>query len=1232
MKMGRLLLSVDQFERFTLSVSESLDLIDVFLGLGWQVDVVTSTYGKALSFELERLLQHKAFRIISDKHGEFAENYQLVWIYRGFFSEKLLSILSDFTRSAPVIFRHFYDYNDVYMPWGAELENELASVSLSLSPIISERLVQNGLLEKKLHLLPYTASQEFTIPHSSHSETEIKKILYFAPDLSAEMYELQQQLKSQSVTLEWFDCSNPVSRIYADWLRKYDVIIGSDEIVPKALMLGIPVFLASTSYVEGYLGEHNINDFEASHFTVVNLRFCPDTDEWIELLKKGFSGAQNWTLENQSEFQRKWQLGPAIEALLSVSMAASNWMLSENSRHALRFHSQSILSWADKTYSIEQWLKERCVTNTRRQALLSFIASVPESGDIGVVIVDEKGDNQACVRSLNAIKKQTLVPALIHLISVKDIVLEEEHIKRSERNLSFEVNELINKEGPAAILFVMAGDELLPDALLLFAEQRLRHPNRFCWYGDETYIDAISEPGVILRPDPNVDLLRCTPYVGRTILLDRLKASKMSGMSEMCVGIGIYELIWRGIEQQGTEAIGHLAEVIVKTDESSRFWYENETLTLTYQKIVKDHLDRLGVPAVIENGKNTGFSRVRYHWQQRPLISIVIPTRDHLTLLRACIDSLMEKTRYPHYELLIVNNLSTDPQTCEFLKELEALKLEQIRVLHFDAPFNFAAINNRAAEHANGEVLLFLNNDCQIIEADWLDALIEHALRPEIAFVGARLEYQDGRIQHGGYLLGIQNGVDNPWDGADGETRGFQRYLQTEHNLSAVSAACMMVRKEVFFNLGGFDEQNYPLYFADVDVGLRAIQQGYLNVWTPWARIRHMGGATRLLTEKFNVQERPLLQDYIRLRSQWRSRLLQDPSYHPHMQRMGKAFTLGPGTARSQQPLPGRPLPVVLAHHVDWQGCGNHRILQPFKAMESHFMIEGGMTQDIPGVMEVAQLQPDVILLESLSGSRFPSIMGQYRDVCDAKIVVEYDDYLLNVPLKNGNRNHFPQHIIKNLRRVMEFADWVVVSTAPLADAYSRFHTDIRIAQNRLAEKQWGHLHSKRGVGKKIRIGWAGGGSHAGDLEILLPIIKAMENKVEWVFMGMKPRGVHCEFHPGVPFDMYPEKLASLNLDLALVPLTINQFNECKSNLRLLEIGTCGVPIIATDIEPYRCGLPVTLVENRFKDWMAAINSHLSDMQQTYRLGDQLREIIHNEWYLRGNGLKDWQAAWSKSE
>ncbi|MGD8162357.1 glycosyltransferase [Pantoea sp. FN0307] len=1227
--MSRLLISIDRFEAYSLHNNEILDIIDALLSQGWQIDIVAHSAGKALAGELMRLTQSGAFRLITDKQGALADSYTLIWIYKGFFSGKLLEAISELSASAPVIFRHFSDYNDLYIPYGVTLENQLASRTLSLSPLVTERLLATGVAPQQLHPLPYTVAPVFAAYQPTRILSTLQRVLYVAPEMSAEMYEVQQRLSAAGIQLEWFDNSQPVSRIQPDWLEKYDVVIGSEEIAPKALALGIPLFLAAGGYVEGYLGAENIARWEGEHFTAVNLRSCPDADEWLELLMQGFTAAAKWSRQQQAAHQQKWSISSLLEALISAPLVAKSWKADEKSLYALRFHSQTVLAAADnKNYSMERWLEDRRISDTRRQALQAFVQSLPESGSIGVAIIDEQGDSARSQRSLASVMQQSWPPVSIDIFSVADLTLAEGEVARCALGWPAELNRLINHSSAEALLVLSAGDELLPDALLLLAEQRLRQPATPFWYMDEMYSDGISEPDVVLRPDVNIDLLRSTPYIGRTLLFSRPTAQALGALSADYPHLGLFDLLWRAVEQQGAGALGHLPEVLVKSNDRIREWAEREEVRDEYQRMVAAHLQRLGIAATLEPGLTPTTQRVRYRWESQPLVSIIIPTRDHFALLKACIESLMESTRYQRYELLIVDNQSTDQQACRFLNDLQALGVEQIRVLRYDAPFNYAAINNAAAEQARGDLLLFLNNDCQIIEGEWLDALLEQALRPEIALVGGRLEFQDGRVQHGGYLLGVRNGVDSPWEGAANESQGYHGYLKTAHNLTAVSAACMMVRREVFFSLGGFDAERYPLYFADVDLGLRAVQQGYLNVWTPWARVRHMGGATRLLAEKFQVQERPLLPDYATLRAQWKGALLNDASYHPRMQRMGKAFSVGPGTARFQPPLPGRPLPVILANHVNWQGCGHHRVVQPFKALESNLLAEGGLIHGIPGVMEAAQLQPDVILLELLSGSRFPAIMAQYREVCDAKIVVEYDDYLLNVPLKNGSRKHFPQNMVKNLRKVMESADWIVVSTAPLAEAYSRFHHDIRIAQNRLAEGQWGHLLSERGTGRKVRIGWAGGSSHAGDLEILLPIIKALEGEVEWVFMGMKPRGIQCEFHPGVPFEMYPEKLASLNLDLALVPLEINQFNECKSNLRLLEIGTCGVPIIATNIEPYRCGLPVTLVENRFKDWMAAIRAHLNDMAATRRQGDALREAIHQQWYLRGSGLDDWQQAW----
>ncbi|QJT81336.1 glycosyltransferase [Kosakonia sp. MUSA4] len=1211
--MRSLLISVDKFDAFTPHTSELLDIADVLLAQNWRVDVITSRAGKALNAEIDRLKATGRFALVTDKQGEPETQYDVIWIYRGFFSDKLLDAIAAERLSGAMIFRHFNDYNDLYIPWGVALENQFAALTLDLSPRTSALLLQTGVESTQLKNLPWTVPARFSQYARTRESSTLARAVYIAPKMSAEMYEVQQRAREAGVQIDWLDLTQQAQRIDPAWLEHYDVVIGNDDSVAKALTLGIPLFLVNEGYVEGYLNDANIARHEAEHFCALSLRNCPDADEWVEMLQSGYASALAWTQAQRADLAAKWSLETALDAIVNAPLVAKTRQLDEKSRYALNFHSKAVLAQQQTSdYSFTRWLDDRQISEARREALLTFARAYPDKASIGVIIL---GDNQASAHTRASVESQSLAAVSIDVIA-------------DDAAWPAVANALLQTRSAEAMLLVPAGFTLRDDALLRFAEQRMNQQNAGLFYCDEMTRAENGEPVFTLRPGVNIDLLRGVPYIGQTVLFSRETALQVGGFSGHYPHAEHIDLLWRFVEGQGAGAVGRVAEVLVENPHPATQWSEAADVVAECEQALLAHLQRLGINATQEEGFAENIKRLRYQWQATPLVSIIIPTRDRFALLKRCIESLMEKTRYQHYELLIVDNQSVEEDACRFLNDLAALGLDQIRILRYDAPFNFAEINNAAAQQARGDVLVFLNNDCEIIDGHWLDALLEHTLRPEVGLVGARLEYQDGRIQHGGYLVGVQHGVDVAFDGADGQSNGFQHFLKTPRNLAAVSASCMMVRKEVFFSLNGFTQERYPLYFADVDLGLRAQQQGYLNVWTPYARVKHMGGATRLFGNKIGVQERPLLQDYTTLRGEWQQGLLNEPSYHPLMQKMGKAFTLSASIARLHQPLPGRPLPVVLAHHINWVGGGHHRVMQPFKALERHLMIEGGLTNTIPGLMEAAQMRPDVILLELITGSRFPDIMKQLRDVSGAKIVLEYDDYLLNVPMKNGNRQHFPPQMLKNFRKVMDSADWVVVSTAPLAEAYSRFHSDIRIAQNRLAPNQWDHLLSARGTGKKVRVGWAGGSSHTGDLEILLPLIKELEGQVEWVFMGMKPRNVLCEFHPGVPFEMYPEKLASLNLDLALVPLEINQFNECKSNLRLLEIGTCGVPIIATDIEPYRCNLPVTLVANRFKDWMNAIQAYIHDPALRERQGDALRAAVRSDWYLRDAGLDDWRQGW----
>lgn len=1213
--MRSLLISVDKFDVFSAHAIETMDIADALLASGWQIDIITSAAGKVLSDEIAQRISTGRFNIITDTQGTLRARYDAIWIYRGYFSETLLDAISAQRLEGAMIFRHFCDYNDLYIPYGAALENQLATLTVGQSTRTNDILLQTGVDSAQLRTLPWTVAEKFTHYERARTPQGLQRILYIAPAMSAEMYEVQQRAADDGIQLEWLDLTQQVTAIEPAWLEHYDVVIGNEDSVPKALALGIPVFLAREAYVEGYLADDNLAHHENEHFCGLSLRHCPDAEEWLDLLKSGYDSALSWANQHRAQFIDKWRLSSALEALLSPPLTAKPLRIDEKSRYALSFHSKAIVAQQSTQYSVARWLDDRKLSDARRQALLSFAQSYPEKGHFGVIVIDNVGDSEACERTRASLAAQSLAPVSVDVVDGRE-------------NLALAINPLLRERTADAMITIPAGVTLLDDALLRFFEQRLHQQNAWLFYCDEVTHHENGDPIVTIRPEVNIDLLRGVPYIGEVLLFSRDIALQAGGLDSRYQKAPLVDLLWRLVEAQGAGALGRVPEVLVNNPNPASRWLESADVQREYQQSLLAHLERLGIRASLEEGMTPTIQRVRYHWDAKPLVSIIIPTRDRFALLKRCIESLMEKTHYTHYELLIVDNQSVEEDACRFLNDLAASGIDQVRVLRYDAPFNFAEINNAAAQQARGEVLLLLNNDCEIIDAGWLDAMLEQVLRPEVGVVGARLEYGDGRIQHGGYLVGVQHGVDVAFEGADGNNNGYQHYLKTPRNLAAVSASCMMVRKEVFFALNGLTQETLPIYLADVDFGLRAQQAGYLNVWTPYARVKHMGGATRLMGHKFNVQERPLLRDYSALRTTWKQGLLAEPSYHPLMQKSGKLFTLSEHTARFRQPLPGRPLPVILTHHVNWQGNGHHRILQPFRALERDFLLEGAPINTIPGVMETAQIAPDMVLLQLLTGSRFPEIIKQIREVNNAKVVLEYDDYLLNVPLKNGSRKNFPQKMLKSFRKVMDSADWVVVSTESLAEAYSRFHPDIRVALNRLAPDQWGHLHSQRGVSKKVRIGWAGGSSHRGDLDILLPLIKALEGQVEWVFMGMKPHNVRCEFHPGVPFEMYPEKLASLNLDLALVPLEINQFNECKSNLRLLEIGTCGVPIIATNLIPYRCGLPVTLVENRFKDWMNAIQAFINDATLRERQGDALREAVHRDWYLRDAGLDDWRHAW----
>lgn len=747
-------------------------------------------------------------------------------------------------------------------------------------------------------------------------------------------------------------------------------------------------------------------------------------------------------------------------------------------------------------------------------------------------------------------------------------------------------------------------------------------------YADEMYHQEGNITGTSFRPDFNLDLLLSHPSeMARHWLFNRENLVRLDGFDSNYLNAWEFASIIKIIEQCGINCFGHLSEPLVI---SPTFTLNNNA---EFSDILTAHLRHRGYIKGWVKNTWVGLYNLRYEHSEKPLVSIIIPTKDQLPVLITCITSLLEKTAYKNYEILVVDNNSETPEAKKWLAGLSEVDPERIKVLRFPFPFNYSAMNNLAAREANGEYLLLLNNDTAVIDATWLDEMLNHALRPEVGIVGAKLLFPNNTIQHAGVLLGLRGPAEHPFIGESADAKGYMRRLLVDQNYTAVTAACLMIRKSVYYSVGGLDEENFKVSYNDVDLCLKVREQGYLTVWTPHAVVMHEGSVSQKKVDKA-TQEKKVQRfnnEQDSFYKKWLPLIANDPSYNANLSLNGTGFELDQAVDMTWKPLSWQPLPTVIAMMADFTGCGQYRIIQPLKAMKAEGLIEGRLSDFMHHTAELARYAPDSIILqrqitqEALEWQRRMSVLTNIFKV------VELDDYLPNLPMKSIHRQHMPKDIFKSLRKSLSMADRFVVSTPALANAFDANHHDIRIAENRLPLEIWGNLKSLRGQGKKPRVGWAGGSSHTGDLEMIADVVRAFADRVEWVFFGMCPaklRPFVYEYHSGVEIQKYPEKLASLNLDLALAPVEDNLFNRCKSNLRLLEYGACGYPVICSDVECYHYDFPVTRVKNRFKDWVEAIEMHLDDCEASWRTGDALRNLVHKEWMLTGQPLKNWMAAW----
>lgn len=425
-------------------------------------------------------------------------------------------------------------------------------------------------------------------------------------------------------------------------------------------------------------------------------------------------------------------------------------------------------------------------------------------------------------------------------------------------------------------------DLLAPDALYWMAKSISQYPDAQLIYADE---DKVNLQGKRYEPyfktDWNPELFLTHDFISHSGVYKTQKVKALGGFNLALDGAQGYDLVLRYVAELSAEQIIHIPRILYHSCKKP------EGVTNTLHEIacvqaVKNALEHKQWPAEVTTHKQLPeVLRVRYLLPDKlPLVSIVIPVRNGYYLLYRCVESIFAKTAYTNYELIIIDNGSDDIVALRYLLRLQ--QDPRVTVIRDDSPFNYSALNNKAVAQAKGEIIALLNNDLEVIAEDWLGEMVSHALHPEVGAIGAKLYYPNDTIQHAGVIVGVRGVAGHSHKHWSRENPGYCGRLLLVQNLSAVTAACLLVRKEVFDAVGGFDEQNLSIAFNDVDLCLRIKEQGYQNVWTPYAELYHHESASRGYEDTPEKQAR-FNNEIAYMQQRWGDSLLVDPAYSPNL-------------------------------------------------------------------------------------------------------------------------------------------------------------------------------------------------------------------------------------------------------------------------------------------------------------------------------------------------------------
>jgi len=438
-------------------------------------------------------------------------------------------------------------------------------------------------------------------------------------------------------------------------------------------------------------------------------------------------------------------------------------------------------------------------------------------------------------------------------------------------NLVDKLNQSARQSPCDWLLLAEAGDEFTAGGLLRASLELMNAGGISAVSTDEIQRRENGALMDVFRPGFNLDLLLSLPgLMARHWLIRREVLLEVDGYRADFSKALEFDLLLRIIEQGGLNSLAHLDEPLLITQAPELEENPHERLALLR------HLGKRGYKAKVTSAV-PGLYQIDYHHSDRPLVSIVIPVGDDLSALQRCLEGVLLRTRYHKYEILIATTASQSAEVNDWLGTYQHPK---VSVLRADQSLSTAALCNAASQQAQGEFLVLLAADAEVVNPNWLDSLLNHALRPEIGVVGPKLVNRDGKISQAGLILGMNGGVGSAFIGEKHDAEGYLYRLSVDQNYSAVSSVCLMVRKELFEALGGLDDSTFAAGFSDVDLCLKAGQAGYLTVWTPSVQVIHQGDIAQADQALAALQEK------------WAAAFAQDQAYNANLSLTGKGFVL----------------------------------------------------------------------------------------------------------------------------------------------------------------------------------------------------------------------------------------------------------------------------------------------------------------------------------------------------